>query len=244
MNLKLVVNGTTELAANAGARQGGETAHLRASVLLRLLDEIDYGMMLVTSEGSVLFVNRQAAQELESDGPLGLIHGQLRAADSSDCDLLRLAIANAGRARRALVTVGEGGQRLSVATQPFRMDVVHSDEGSEFLALLTFGKRPIADSLRISLFARLQNITAAEARVLESLCDGVNPKDIAARQGVALSTVRSHISSMRVKTHSANIRELVSRVAALPPISSAMRKARTHRAMSGSEGQGFDVSPI
>lgn len=108
------------------------------------------------------------------------------------------------------------------------------------LALLTFGKRPVADTLRIALFARPQGITAAEARVLESLCDGVNPKDIAAQQGVALSTVRSHISSMRVKTHTATIRDLVGRVAALPPVSPAMNSARMGWPKTCGEGRALE----
>ena len=244
MNLKLVVNGCAELTTKSRSRQGNETSAIRASMLLRLLDEIDYGMTLVTLEGTLLFANRQAAQELESGGPLELVQGELRAIDASDHELLRIAIANAGRARRALVTVGEDEQLLPVAIQPLRADSGQLDEGDEFFALLTFGKRPEADTLRISLFARLQNITAAEARVLESLCDGINPKDIAAQQGVALSTVRSHISSMRVKTQCANIRELVSRVASLPPISSAMKRTRSPRPPLPIDAHAFDFPPI
>jgi DNA-binding CsgD family transcriptional regulator len=209
------------------------------SMLLRLLDEIDYGMALVTIDGTTVFTNRQAVQELESAGPLEMIRGQLHATDADDHDLLRLAIANAGRARRALVTLGDEDHLLSVAVQPFKCDF---HDGDEYLALLTFGKRPVADTLRIALFARLQNITAAEARVLESLCEGVNPKDIATQQGVALSTVRSHISSMRVKTHSANIRELVGRVASLPPVSSAMKMVRAKRPRERGLSFAFDTA--
>ena len=144
-----------------------------------------------------------------------------------------------GRARRALLTLGQDEKLLSVAVQPFIGEI---SEAGEVLALLTFGKRPVADTLRIALFARLQGITAAEARVLQSLCDGVNPKDIAAQQGVALSTVRSHISSMRVKTHTATIRDLVGRVAALPPVSPAMNSARRGWPETRGEGRAIESS--
>lgn len=236
MKLKLVASGLAEWTA-APRWLGGLS--FGASTLLRLLDEIDYGMALVTLEGYALFTNRPALAELQSGGPLALLQGEIHAHQVHDHELLRLAIANAGRARRALVTLGQDDKLLSVAVQPFIGEI--SDAG-EVLALLTFGKRPVADRLRIALFARLQGITAAEARVLESLCDGVNPKDIAAQQGVALSTVRSHISSMRVKTHTATIRDLVGRVAALPPVSPAMNSARMGWPKTRGEGSAIESS--
>ena len=59
--------------------------------------------------------------------------------------------------------------------------------------------------------------------MLLQLSQGSKPKDIAAAHGVALSTVRSQISSIRAKTHTTSIRDLSSRVAALPPFASALR---------------------
>ena len=235
MKLKLVANGLAHGLVDwaTGPRWNGGVS-LGASTLLRLFDEIDYGLALVTLEGYALFTNRPALSELQNGGPVELHQGELRAVQGHDQELLRIAIANAGRGRRALVTLGLDQSRLSVAVQPFIGEV--GDVG-EVLALLTFGKRPVSDTLRIALFARLQGITAAEARVLEALCQGVSPKDIAAEQGVALSTVRSHISRMRVKTQTATIRELIGRVAALPPVSPGMKSVRV--GWPKTRGQGF-----
>ena len=102
------------------------------------------------------------------------------------------------------------------------------DDSGETLALLTFGKRHACETLTIDFFARSQGLTGAEGRVLQALCNGAKPKEIANQCDVAISTVRSHICSIRVKTQTANIRELVDRVAMLPPITPAVKSARTH----------------
>jgi DNA-binding CsgD family transcriptional regulator len=59
--------------------------------------------------------------------------------------------------------------------------------------------------------------------VLEHLCTGQDPTDIAEQLGVAISTVRTQVSSIRQKTGASNIRELVRKVAVLPPLLNALR---------------------
>ena len=158
-----------------------------------------------------------------------------------DHELLRLAIANAGWVRRALVTPGQDDKLLSVAVQPFIGEIA---DAGEVLALLLFGKWPGAGTLRLALFARLPGITAAEARILQSLCDGVNPKDTVAKKGVSLSTLLSHISSMWVKTRTATSRDLAGRIAALPPVSPAMNLARMGCPKTRGEGRALEASRV
>ena len=63
------------------------------------------------------------------------------------------------------------------------------------------------------------------ARVLQALCEGAKPKEIASMQAVAISTVRSHICSIRQKTQTGSIRELINRVTVLPPITPALKSS-------------------
>jgi DNA-binding CsgD family transcriptional regulator len=51
----------------------------------------------------------------------------------------------------------------------------------------------------------------------------VRPTEIAQRQSVAVSTVRTQIGSIRAKTGAGSIRELVRQVAVLPPLVGALR---------------------
>ncbi len=54
------------------------------------------------------------------------------------------------------------------------------------------------------------------------LCDGRQPIEIAEAQRVAIATVRTQIASIRIKTDTTTIGELIQRVARLPPIRSAL----------------------
>jgi DNA-binding CsgD family transcriptional regulator len=85
------------------------------------------------------------------------------------------------------------------------------------------GKRQVCEKLSVQGFARSLAMTPAETRVLELLCAGVRPTEIAQRQGVAVSTVRTQIGSLRAKTGAGSIRELVRQVAVLPPLVGALR---------------------
>ena len=196
-----------------------------AALLMRVLDEIDYGMLVVSANGALRFSNQLAKHELQSNGPLGLEQGRVRGHQPSDHCQLQLALADAVRGRRRLITLGHNGSSISVAVLPMPDD---EDDNGEALALLTFGKRQASETLTIDFYARSQGLTGAEARVLQALCNGAKPKEIASQNDVAISTVRSHICSIRVKTQTANIRELVDRVAKLPPITPAMKTVRTH----------------
>jgi DNA-binding NarL/FixJ family response regulator len=59
--------------------------------------------------------------------------------------------------------------------------------------------------------------------VLEMLCDGALPSEIAKHVGVAVCTVRSQIGSIRTKTGTGSIGDLVRQVSLLPPMLSALR---------------------
>jgi DNA-binding CsgD family transcriptional regulator len=93
----------------------------------------------------------------------------------------------------------------------------------EAAVLLVFGKRQMCESLSVQYFAQNHGLTLAEAQVLRALCGGDAPGEVAARQGVAMSTVRSQLGSIRAKTGAGSLRDLVHQVAVLPPVLSALR---------------------
>jgi DNA-binding CsgD family transcriptional regulator len=95
--------------------------------------------------------------------------------------------------------------------------------GDSCATLLMMGRRQVCEPLSVQGFARCQALTPAETRVLEGLCDGLHPREVAQLHGITLATVRSQICSMRAKTGAQNIRELVRQVAVLPPMLSRLR---------------------
>lgn len=202
-----------------GPERRGATRADAASWLTRMLDEIDYGMLLVGPEGQVSYLNHAARIELDGNHPLQLLGSGLRTKRTQDVATLFDALAAAQRGLRKLVTLGEGEHRVSVSVVPLPGAGPEGSAGT----LLVLGKRQVCEQLSVQGFARSVSLTPAETRVLEQLCGGVKPTEIATRGGVAISTVRAQIGSIRQKTGAGSIRELVRQVAVLPPLVGALR---------------------
>lgn len=209
--------GTAPLAvAYRGPERRGATLTLWRW-LAAALDEIDYGIVLVGVDGLAKHVNQAALSELDAQHPLVLLHGQLRARRGGDAQTLHVALHDAQRrGLRKLLTLGEGAQQVSISVVPL---------GMPGATLVILGKRQMGAELAVQGFARLHRLTPGEARVLAALCSGSRPAEIAAEHGVALSTVRSQISSIRLKTGAASIRALLAQVAVLPPLMGRLRSS-------------------
>ena len=188
--------------------------------LAAALDELDYGMVLLLDGLRILHINDVARRELDDCHPLQIEDGELRARAARDVAPLHEAVtAAATRGMRRLLTVGEESHRTSVSVVPLES----ADDGPRAV-LIVLGKREMCESLSVQGFARIHHLTGAEVRVLKELCNGVPPAQIAALLGVAISTVRSQIGSMRAKTGAESIRALVRQVAVLPPVKGVLRR--------------------
>ena len=196
--------------------------------LALMLDEIDYGMLLLADEQTVVHANHLARSELDATHPLQLLGHQLRVRRSADLAPLRSALSDAvQRGLRRMVLLGDGNERITVAVVPLAGSADRG-QGQEAHTLLVFGKRHMCPALSALWFARSHGLTPAESRVLVGLCEGQAPGAVAAAQHVALSTVRTQIGSIRAKTGAASIRALVRQVAVLPPLVSALRGVALH----------------
>jgi DNA-binding CsgD family transcriptional regulator len=194
-----------------------------APCLVQMLDEIDYGLMLVGADAQVVYLNHSARLELDAEHPLQRLGRTLRAARAQDVAPLHQALEAAQRGLRRLLTLGEGEQRVSVSVVP--LPAAAGATGGERLTLLVLGKRRMCGQLAVEAYGRSVGLTPAEVKVLGLLCEGVDPGEVATRHGVKISTVRAQIGSIRTKTGAASIRELVRQVAVLPPLVGALRAA-------------------
>lgn len=187
--------------------------------LAQMLDEIDYGMLLLADVTRVLHVNRAARADLDAGHPLQLLGSELRARDGSDVARLHDALAGAQRGLRRLVTLGHGSDRVSVAFVPLGALAIDGPRAT----LLLLGKRTVCEKLTVQMFARWHALTPAETRVLEALCEGMQPRQVAQENGVGLATVRTQIGAIRAKTGAESIRDLLRRIAVLPPVVGVVR---------------------
>jgi DNA-binding CsgD family transcriptional regulator len=196
------------------------SVQLSAQWLTRAMDEIDYGVLLLVDASLVLYLNHAARAELDGEHPLQLLGKELRARDAQDVTRLHEALAGATRGLRKLVTLGQRGNGVSIAVVPLG----HLADGSK-ATLLMLGKQRVCEQLSVQWFARSHALTPAETRVLEALCGGMRPREIAEEFNVGMATVRTQIGNILAKVGADSIRELLRLMAVLPPMLNSLRLA-------------------
>ena len=199
-----------------------EEASLLA-LLAATVDELDYGLLLLDRSLHVVHANHAARCEFNATHPLQLLLDRLQAHDPHDGVLLRDALADVfQRGHRKLLTLGPAARRVSLSLVP--LVPLAPGSASPKWALVLLGKPQVCQDLSVEAFARTHKLTPVETLVLKGLCRGARPAEIARSHNVALSTVRTHVGSIRSKTSVPSIGALVRTVSMLPPIVSVLRQ--------------------
>ncbi len=202
-----------------GAHSGYATSKpsdLPSELLVSMLDEMDYGVLLVDAQLHIRHANHLARYELNAGQVLRKVDGQLYTAQAHHQAELVQAAWRAEMGHRSMIEVGSDHTKFSLAVVPLKHDAQNA-------ILVVCGKRQNGESLSMQFFANATKLSRGEVTVLQGLCEGLKAEDIASHNGVCVSTVRSQIISIRQKTGTHNIRDLVKRVAALPPMVPALR---------------------
>ncbi len=185
---------------------------------MAIFDEIENGLIACDAQGQMHFANRAALQELEGQELLLGQGGVLRRAAGAAGDLdaaLRLA---AQRGRRSMVRLTRPGDQLLVSVLPLACR-----DGGPGQVLVVLGRREACSELGIEMLAGSYGLTLAERRVLGALMREARPREIAREHDVALSTVRTQISSIRAKLGARSVEGLLLRAAQVPPVAGALR---------------------
>jgi DNA-binding CsgD family transcriptional regulator len=183
-------------------------------VLSLLVDALAHGVVVVGERGHIIHVNQAARNELNRRQVLDQVRDELHAVTPADRKTLQNALSKAVAGKRSLIHVSGGGLSLMLAVVPLKPDA----EAWEARIALFFSRAEVCESGMFGFFARTYGLTQTEEQVLTILCRGLSTPEIAVQMKVAVSTVRSHVRSLCAKTGSSGVRELVNRVAALPPV--------------------------
>lgn len=201
-----------------GKTERRQADSLSSHWLSLVLEELDYGVLLLNASGRVLHCNLSARRGLDDNHPLEINGNQLRCRDLRDAAPFSEALQNAERdGRRCLLRLGEGERRTNVVVVPLNRDV------SRAAVLLVLERGQLCGDLAAQWFALRYGLTPTETEVLKALSAGVRPNFVAEQQGVAISTVRTQIQSIRAKSGADSIGELMRQLAMLPPLMSALR---------------------
>jgi len=194
-----------------------------SDLLAQLVDLLAHGVVLVTARGRVVHSNQAARTEMGCGRALAVARGDIHAVTPGDRQVLQNAMNLAATGKRSLINLSGDGSSLSLAVIPLKQD---SNHWATRVALL-FAQTEVAESGMFGFFVRSYGLTQTEEQVLAILCRGLSTPQIAVQLKVAVSTVRSHVRSLCAKTASSGVRELVNRVAVLPPVA-PLQLARIH----------------
>ena len=196
----------------------GQAAMGRAH-LLRVLDEVDYGVLIIDAQGTILHANHLARHELASGRMLMSYGNSLLGSSAEFTAQMQNATEAAFRGQRRLVLLNKGERELSLAFTPLS----HPLEADTPTVLVMLSRQSACDNLAVRMFARTIGLSPSEEAVLMGLCRGLEIPEIAAEHGVAPSTIRSQIKTLREKAGSPSIRRLLQRINSLPPVVPALR---------------------
>ena len=212
-------NETISTRSHFSAAGLGTQGGLEQALLLRVLDEIDYGVLVIDAQGRLRHANHLARHEMIS-ARLIMNHGNTLLGVTTDFTVqIQQALEQALRGQRRLVSLRSASKELSLAFIPLS----HPLETDEPLVLVLLSRQSACENLAVRMFARSQNLSPSEESVLMGLCRGLSIPDIAAEHGVVQSTVRSQIKALREKTGCPSIRLMMQRVNSLPPVVPALR---------------------
>ena len=222
--------GGTELAAldvaltyRGPERRNGPATGL-AQLMASVLDEVDYGLLMLSADGVVVHANHAARTELASTTTsLRLADQRLVSRTPSGQRQLdgALAAARDGGLRTMLTIAAGGSERLGLSIVPLPAALTEANTGHA--VLISFERSRIAETLSVDAHAREHGLTMREQQVLAALCDGLRAKEIAARLEIGEATVRTHVNNIKAKTGCASIVDIVAQVSRLPPMVRALR---------------------
>ncbi|MEY4564993.1 MAG: hypothetical protein RLZZ618_4270 [Pseudomonadota bacterium] len=197
---------------------------LQAELRAAMADEVDYAMVLVSCDMQLVHANRAARRGLEDGVAYSDACGELHVRCRVDQAGLAAAVhAACSRGLRGYVQLsGPQGASAAVAVVPQR-----GRNGTD-AALLTFSRAQVCESLSLNAFARHHGLTAGETRVLEAVCSGHSAAAIARRHGVAVTTVRTQLTSLRAKTSAKTVNDLLRTMALLPPMVNVLQRGQLH----------------
>jgi DNA-binding CsgD family transcriptional regulator len=213
------VNESGWSASAQSTQQRFETMDPLLDQMLRVIDEIDYGILVINAQGEILQANHLARHEMLTGHLLASVNNRLTGRSTELCEQVEQGLDHACRGQRKLVFLYGGRGDMPVVFIPL-LPPFETDSPT-VLVLLT--RQSACDNLAVRMYARAQRLSPSEESVMIGLCRGLEVSDIARENGVAQSTVRSQVKSLREKTGCSSIRRLIHRIHSLPPVVSALR---------------------
>jgi len=181
--------------------------------LFPILNLLNLGVAIVTTQAKVIVVNKSAIAILRSSGVLSVFHGRLQARSIAHNNALTGAIGRVGAGPNAApvgFSISRTGQRpLSVVVASIlRKDTRTSRSTTKHIAVL-MSDPELQDVLEPALAGSLFDFTPAESMISALLMQAKSTTEIAEKLEITAHTVRNHLKRMFAKTNTRGQSELL-----------------------------------
>ncbi len=179
------------------------------------LECLSHGVAVFDARGSLAYCNLAARSAISRAG-WALRSNQLVCAVAEDAQTWRQALRSAClHGRHGLLELqaqsgnANGTASVYVSLTPVRW--AHRD-----MALASFEREELCGSLVLQQFSARHRLTSTEGQVLQKLCQGLRPADIAVEHGVSPTTVLTQVAAIRIKTGCNSVQGLLNKLSRLP----------------------------
>ncbi len=185
----------------------------RESVLKGTLDKLAFAAIVVTADRRVVVANAAAETLLRAQTAFRAVRGVFAAVDDPSHAVLTAAI---GKATARRLPQGDAFMVHGADALSYRA-VISPVSGSKALILIDNPQHPHAQP---HILRAMYSLSESETQLAVALINGQTLDAFAEQRGVKMSTARSQLSSLLLKTGTTRQPELVARLASLPPLNS------------------------
>jgi DNA-binding CsgD family transcriptional regulator len=179
-----------------------ETATFAATV-----EALTVGVVLADEDSKIVHANSAATAMLAAGDPIVIRHGRIAVQSPVVTGTLQSAIGQAARDEAALGQKGigipiprPGGDPLVIHVLPLRHSQVRSGLHQRAAAALFVASASGPPKLPHDALTLLYDLTPAEIRIFELICEGQTRAAISESLGVSMSTVKTHLFHLFDKT--------------------------------------------
>jgi len=180
---------------------------VEAATFSATVEALTAGVVLTDEDAKIVHANTAAATMLAASDPILERHGRIAVQSVTTSTSLHAAIAQAAKDEAALGQKGIGipiprpdGDPLVVHVLPLRRGATRTGLIQRAAAALFVASASGPLQLPHDALVQLYDLTPAEVRIFELICDGYTRDAIASQLGVSVATVKTHLLHVFEKT--------------------------------------------
>lgn len=180
---------------------------VEANTFAATVEALTVGVVLADEESKIVHANATASTMLATGDPILMRHGRIAVQSAATTATLQAAVALAAKDEATLGQKGIGipiprsnGDPLVIHVLPLRRGEMRPGLIQRAAAALFVASASGPPQLPRDALNQLYDLTPAEIRIFELICDGQTRNDISAQLGISVATVKSHLLHVFEKT--------------------------------------------